>query len=301
MPKADNARKRVSAAAALEPAWRRQVSELRAREADLRLQSAGSAHRFRLAAGRLRGTLSAFRPLLAPDVTDPLTDDLKWVAVPVGDARDAESMRAHVDRWSNLEPQELDISQAPMIKLPEASLQESWRRSIDCFDSERYDALIRALDRFADGPPWLSSAAGRADRVLLPLLRDEWTRFRKKGGKALVHDGDPLPLDRLRAAGDAAERAHGVCVALVPTFGRKVKQMGKAAERVQVLVDQERDAALTQHLLTDAGGQQVGDRDDGFALERLRALETRNGVEVHQKLVRRFREADRKSLRRWLR
>ena len=40
MPKADNARKRVSAAAALEPAWRRQVLELRAREADLRLQSA---------------------------------------------------------------------------------------------------------------------------------------------------------------------------------------------------------------------------------------------------------------------
>ena len=186
MPKADNARKRVSAAAALEPAWRRQVSELRAREADLRLQSGRSAHRFHLAAGRLRSTLSAFRPLLAPDVIDTLTDDLRWVAVPVGDARDAESMLASVDRWSNLEPQGLDISRAPMMKLPDVSFQESWRRSIDCFDSERYDTFIRALDRFADAPPWLSSAAGRADRVLLPLLREEWTRFRKKGGKALA-------------------------------------------------------------------------------------------------------------------
>ena len=168
-----------------------------------------------------------------------------------------------------------------MIKLPEASFQESWRRSIDCFDSERYDAFIRALDRFADAPPWLSSAAGRADRVLLPLLREEWTRFRKKGGKAFARDADPLQLDRLRAAGDAAGRAHWVCVALEPTFGRKVKQMGKAAERVQVLVDQERDAALTQHLLTDAGEQQqLSDGEVGFALERLRALETRSGVEA---------------------
>ena len=241
MPKADNARKRVSAAAALEPAWRRQVSELRAREADLRLQSGRSAHRFHLAAGRLRSTLSAFRPLLAPDVIDTLTDDLRWVAVPVGDARDAESMLASVDRWSNLEPQGLDISRAPMMKLPDVSFQESWRRSIDCFDSERYDTFIRALDRFADAPPWLSSAAGRADRVLLPLLREEWARFRKKGGKAFARDADPLQLGRLRAAGDAAGRAHWVCVALEPTFGRKVKQMGKAAERVQVLVDQERE------------------------------------------------------------
>ena len=93
MPKADNARKRVSAGAALDPTWGRQVSELRAREADLRLQSARSAHRFHLAAGRLRSTLSAFRPLLAPGATDTLIDDLKWVAVPAGDARDAESMR----------------------------------------------------------------------------------------------------------------------------------------------------------------------------------------------------------------
>jgi hypothetical protein len=301
MPKADNARKRVSAAAALEPTWGRQVSEMRAREAELRLQSARSAHRFHLAAGRLRSTLSAFRPLFAPGVIETLTDDLKWVALPAGVARDAESMRERVNRLSNLEPQELDISLAPMIELPEAAFQESWRDSIDCFDSERYDTFIRALDRFADAPPWLPSAAGRADHVLLPLLREEWTRFRRRGGKAFARDADPLELDRLRAGGDAAGRAHWVCVALEPTFGRKVKQMGKAAERVQVLVDEEREAALTQHLLTDAGEHQLSDGEVGSALKRMRALETRSGVELHQELVKQFHEADRKSLRRWLR
>ena len=301
MPKTDNARKRVSAAAALDPGWRRQVSELRAREADLRLQSARSAHRFHLAAGRLRSTLSAFRPLLAPDVVETLTDDLEWIALPAGVARDAESVRERVDRVSELGPQELDTSRAPMIELTGVSFQESWQRSIECFDSERYDAFIRALDRFADAPPWLPSASGRADHVLLPLLREEWTRFRKKGGKALAGDAGPLELDRLRVAGDAAGRAHWVCVTLEPTFGRKVKQMGKAAERVRVLVDEAGEAALTQSLLTGADGRQLGDGEVGLVLERMRALETRRGVELRQELVRQFGEADRKSLRRWLR
>ena len=74
--------------------------------------------------------------------------------------------------------------------------------------------------------------------------------------------------------------------------------MGKAAGRVHVLVDQERDAALTQHLLTDVGEQQrLGDGEVGFALERMRSLETRSGAEqLHQEVVEQFREADRESL-----
>jgi inorganic triphosphatase YgiF len=302
MPKADNARKRRSAAAALEPLWHRQASELRAGEADLRLESPRSAQRLHTAAGRLRNALSAFRPLLADDAVEGLTDDLKWVAQPVGAARDAVGMRGRLLSLSDLEPDGPDISRArdSLVKVLDVSYRESWQRCIDSLDSARYDTLIRALDRFTDAPPWRSAARGRADHVLLPLLRDEWTRFRKKAGKALAHDAGLPQSDRLREAGNAAARAQGVCVALVPTFGRKVKQMGRGAERVAAVLDEQRDVALTQRLLTDAGEQAVSDGDGGFALKRMQALETRNALELHQEFVRQFGEADRKSLRRWL-
>ena len=50
-------------------------------------------HKMRVGTRRLRSALATFRPLLDRAVTDPIRDELKWIAGELGGARDAEVLR----------------------------------------------------------------------------------------------------------------------------------------------------------------------------------------------------------------
>ena len=56
----------------------------------------GGVHKMRVATRRLRNALATHRPLLDRDVTEPVRDELKWLAGALGDARDAEVLQARL-------------------------------------------------------------------------------------------------------------------------------------------------------------------------------------------------------------
>src|SRR5512139_1689251 len=71
-----------------------QVEVLKRRDIDVRRDAHDGVHQLRVAIRRLRSALATFRPLVDREVTDPLREELQWVAVLLGEARDAEVMAA---------------------------------------------------------------------------------------------------------------------------------------------------------------------------------------------------------------
>jgi CHAD domain-containing protein len=300
----DTTRSRPSAADVLTPLWRTQVADLRAREADVRLGHPDAVHRFRVAARRLRSNLAGLRPLLDGTLSNGLERDLQETASAVSAARDVDVVQGRIDLLLQDEAPgpEVDRTRDRLSRLLAAASRDSRQRSVDYLDSPTYDALTRGLDRFSDIPPWSPSADLPAEEALRPLLRKEWTRFRNRGRRALAPDPGigAGQDDLLHEARKAAKRVRYLADSLVPVFGRKAKQLSKAAGRVQVVLGEHQDSVITRALLDEAAALALRDGDETSVITRMRTREALTAAELRTEFVRVFGEADRKSLRRWL-
>ncbi|MCW2790981.1 MAG: domain containing protein [Nocardioides sp.] len=288
----------VSAADALGPLWRRRVADVRLWESELRAQRPEAVHGFRVSTRRLRSCLAGFAPVLDAAMCRALAENLRLTAEAVGGARDVEVLRdriAGLAEGAGSGPAELADRLLPRLQ---ESAAEGRQRSIAHLDSAEYDALVRRLEGFADLPPWQRAAEGRAKEVLRPLLRSEWSRFRKRGRAAL----EPGATDAtLHAARKAAKRARYVSEALVPVFGRKARRLGLAAEGVQDALGEFQDTVVTRAFLVDAGRPvALGAAEHPF-LVRMQEREAEAAGVHRAEFARLFAEADRKSLRAWLR
>ena len=303
MPKPDSGRSRVSAAEVLTPVLAAQVTDLRAWEAGVRFDRPEATHGFRVASRRLRSLLAAFGPLMDEGAAEELGEQLKRAAGAISGARDSEVVQARVDALLRDEPDELDVAGARerLNRLLEHSYQASRQASLDHLDSPEYDAFVRRLESFVDLPAWTEAAQAPAEEVLRPLLRAEWSRFRKRTQRALTGGTVEEQDVRMHDARKTAKRARYVCEALVPLFGRKAQRMAQAAQRVQVVLGDHQDCVLTQRVLGEAGEQAFRDGDNGFLLGRLQAREAATAADLRDEFSRLALAADRKSLRRWLR
>lgn len=303
MLKVDTVRSRWSAADVLTPVWRGQVADLRAFEVDVRLDRPDGVHRFRVAARRLRSNLAGLRPLLDATVVDGLQRGLREAAGSVGAARDADVVRRRVDLLLLDEPDGPDVARSRdrLTSMLAGSSEDSRHRALEYFDGPDYDGLTRRLDRFSDLPPWSPSSQEPAEEALTPLLRKQWSRFRRRGREALATEPGDGSDEDLHEARKAAKRARYLAEALTPVFGRRTKQLAKAAERVQVVLGEYQDSVITRSLLDRAAVAATSEGEDTAALLRMVAREERTAVEVRSAFERRFAEADRASLRRWMR
>jgi CHAD domain-containing protein len=302
MPKSDSGRSRVSAAEVLTPVLTAQVTDLRAWEVGVRLAQPEATHGFRVAARRLRSMLAAFGPLMDQETADELGEQLKRAAGAIGGARDAEIVQARVEVLLREEADDVDVAatrERLTLRL-ENSYEASRQASIEHLDSPGYDAFVRRLEAFVDLSPWTDAAQGRAKKVLRPLLRAEWSRFRKRTRRALAEEAGPEQDVRMHDARKSAKRARYVSESLVPLFGRKAGRMGKAAERVQEVLGDHQDCVLTQRVLGEVGEQAFRDGDNPFLLGRLQAREAAAALELRADFARVAAAADRPSLRRWL-
>ncbi|QWZ08783.1 CHAD domain-containing protein [Nocardioides panacis] len=302
MPKSDSGRSRVSAAEVLAPVLAAQVTDLRAWEVGVRLAQPEATHGFRVAARRLRSMLAAFGPLMDQEAADELAEQLKRAAGAIGGARDSEIVQARVEALLGEEADDLDVAgtRERLSRRLEESYEASRQASIEHLDSPEYDAFVRHLEAFVDLPAWTDAARGRAEKVLRPLLRAEWSRFRKRTQRALTGTPGPEQDVRMHDARKSAKRARYVAESLVPLFGRRARRLGKAAERVQVVLGDHQDCVLTQRVLREVGEQAFRDGENPFLLGRLQAREAAAAADLRADFTRVAAAADRPSLRRWL-
>ena len=286
-----------SAGCAVQAHLAEQVEELLARAATTRLDRPDALHRMRVATRRLRSALVTFRPLLERSRTDPLRDELRWLAGVLGVARDAEVMHARLRDLLAAEPD--DLVDDGLRQRVDLRMTERYRAAhdavLEALDGDRSLRLLAALERLAAAPPFRPRAADDAADVLPHLVRRTWRRLDRTMSAAERAPRGPAQDELLHRVRKDAKRSRYAAEAVVPVVGRDARRYAKAVARLQESLGDFQDGVVTRQVLRELAADGAG----GFVLGRLHALEQGRA----EAAVARWPEAraavSRERLRRW--
>ena len=140
----------------------------------------------RVATRRLRSAFKTYRKVLDRAVTDPIGEELKWLAGELGVDRDQEVLTERLQS-------RIDACPGPCCSAPSAGGCASGpsprlRRpppAVAVLDSKRYLALLDSLDALLADPPLLKAAGGAADRVIPKAVLKDYDRLAARVDHAL--------------------------------------------------------------------------------------------------------------------
>ncbi|MGH3365620.1 MAG: CHAD domain-containing protein, partial [Nocardioidaceae bacterium] len=292
-----------SAAAVVGTRLREQLAEIKYRDPQVRRDVPDSVHRMRVAMRRLRSALATFRPLLDREKSEPLRDELRWVAGVLGRARDAEVMHERVVAALAEEPVELVVG--PVARRVDGQLGGTYRdalaRSVEAMTSERYFTLIDRLDVLVAEPPWSTLADQPADQVLPGLVGKDYKRLRRRVAAAADALDQDSRVARLHDVRKATKRARYAAETVEPVYGEDARRFVTACKRVQSLLGEHHDAVVTQPVLRQMGMQAYLDGDNAFSYGLLYGRQQEDAARTEWLYDDAWRRASRKKLRRWLR
>ncbi|MGW8886806.1 CYTH and CHAD domain-containing protein [Streptomyces sp. NPDC055749] len=233
----DYVRAQIEAVIAYDPAVRRDLPD--------------SVHQMRVATRRLRSAFKTYRKILDRTVTDPIGDELKWLAAELGVDRDQEVLDARFHALTAALPRTLLLGPVrSRLRLWSVARRSGSRRHIVAvLDSKRYLALLDTLDALLAAPPLLPAAA-RPPRDALPraVLKD-YERLATRIGHALDqppgHDRD-LAMHEARKA---AKRARYAGEAARPALGKPAKRFAKRMKAVQTVLGVHQDSVVARDAL----------------------------------------------------
>ena len=149
-----------------------QVEELLGQDPRVRRDQPDAVHKMRVATRRLRSALGTFRPLLDRERTDPLRDELRWLAGELGEVRDTEVLHERLRRL--VAEQDPALVVGPVAARVDTELDARYRTAHDRvlaeLESDRYVALLDALVALLEAPP-LHRWRGAGRRRAAPLVR----------------------------------------------------------------------------------------------------------------------------------
>ena len=238
-----------------------------------------AVHKMRVATRRLRSALATFRPLLDRAQTDPLRDELKWIATELGGARDAEVLRERLLAEIAAEPDELVLG--PIASRISTELQSDHQRAhgrlVEALNSTRYFRLLDRLDALVFDPPFTADAGGKARTVLTTCVRKAYRRVSK-----LVQHGPPEdPAQRdgwYHEIRKAAKRLRYAGESVAPAFGQPAVVLAERGEALQEVLGEHQDSVVARSALRELGVRLHLDGDNAFTIGRLHALEQVRGM-----------------------
>ena len=252
-----------------------QRNALREAEIALRRGDPEGVHDLRVATRRIRSALATFRPLVDTAVTEPVRDELRWVAEELGRARDAEIVVDRVRRRLDDEPgltvggsarREVLAAVAGVARVTHAHVEE-------VLGSGRYAAVVHAVDDLVRRLPLTSAAGGNAGDVALSRVQAEANRLWRNAAAAHEeHDAsrrEPLLHEvrkvakRLRYAAEAGQPYDA---------GGWLERVAEAAAEVQTVLGEHHDAAVAATAVR-AVAQATEDPAVAMACGQIAALE----------------------------
>ncbi|TKV59202.1 CYTH and CHAD domain-containing protein [Nakamurella flava] len=278
-----------------------QIDALLARDPEARRDEPDGVHKMRVATRRLRSALATYRPLLDREVTDPIRDELKWIAGELGGPRDAEVLRERLIGALSQEPDDLVFG--PIAARITETLQSDHRSAHDellvALDSDRYWALLDALDELAQQPPFTELAGQPADEVITARVRKAFRRVR-----ALVDAGEPEGAEHrdewFHEIRKAAKRLRYAAESAAPAFGEKATALATAAEDLQEVLGEHQDSVVARQVLRDMAARFFLDGENTFSIGRLHAREQYLARDMEERFPQVWSAVSHKKLRRWL-
>jgi len=282
-----------------------QVAELFRRDSEVRRGVPDAVHQVRVACRRLRGALATFGPLVDPAITDPLRDELRWLAHSLGAARDAEVVHDRLRAMVAQEPSDLLVGPVRRrIDRTYATRARENNASVDAvLGSDRYLALLAGLDTLVAAPPWTHRADDSARDVALRRIRKDWKRLQRRVTTAQASTGvDELAAhdEALHAARKAAKRLRYSCEAVEPVWGKEARRLRKSAQHITRVLGERQDTVVSRHDLAAISSAAQAADESTFTYGRLHAREEALAETLQLEFDRVWRKASRSKVRAWL-
>ncbi|MFJ3894154.1 MULTISPECIES: CHAD domain-containing protein [unclassified Streptomyces] len=212
-----------------------------------------SVHRMRVATRRLRSTFRSFGKVLDRAATDPIGEELRWLAGELGVDRDREVMTERLTTVLGELPRTL-ISGPVRTRLrtwANARRGGSRRRLIGVLDSRRYLALLDTLDALIAEPPLLKDAAGKPEKAVAKAVRKDFGKVSALVAEALEA---PPGADRdlaLHEARKKAKRTRYAAEAATPALGASARALAKSMKSLTSLLGEHQDSVMVRVTLRE--------------------------------------------------
>ncbi|MET8095350.1 CYTH and CHAD domain-containing protein [Streptomyces sp. NPDC005236] len=212
-----------------------------------------SVHSMRVATRRMRSTFRSYGKILDRAVTDPIGDELKWLAGELGVDRDQEVLTERLTESLGRLPRTL-LSGPVRTRLrtwAHARHGGSRRRLIAVLDGKRYMALLTRLDELVTDPPLLKTAGGDPGKVIAKAVRKDFGKVSDLVEQALDR---PPGADRDHAMHEArkkAKRTRYAAEAASPALGGPAAGLVKSMKSLQSLLGDHQDSVMTRDALRE--------------------------------------------------
>lgn len=275
-----------------------QVRAIAGHDPAVRRDEEDSVHQMRVSTRRLRSALKSFRRELDRTVTDPVGDELKWLAAVLGAERDREVLAERlVQRLTELPPgQATETVRARLSGGSGPSHTDARATLLRELDGARYFALLDTLDALLADPPLLEAAGAPAHEAVTRAVRRDHRRLRRDIDHALGLDTGHERDLALHEARKAAKRARYSSEAARPVLGKPAVKHTRRMKHVQQLLGEHQDSVIAHEALDRLAGQARAEAAAEQELAALGALARRErdlALEAEARLPEVWRKSDR--------
>lgn len=276
-----------------------QAAALAASDPAVRRDRPDAVHQLRVATRRLRSAFRAYREVLDPTVTDPVADELKWLAAELGVDRDQEVLAERLTARIDALPDALLLGpvRGRLRIWTVAGRTGSRRRTEDVLDGARYPALLDALDALLTAPPLLPAADRPAAQVLPAAVLRAHRRLAARIGHALaLPPGEPRDL-AMHDARKAAKRVRYAAEAAAPALGPPATLCAQRTKAVQTVLGDHQDSVTARRALRTLAIQAQAAGEPSFTWGLLYGQEAAQAAERERELPKVWAKASAVDLR----
>ncbi|WP_149830559.1 CYTH and CHAD domain-containing protein [Streptomyces tailanensis] len=216
-----------------------------------------SVHSMRVATRRLRSTFKSYGKVLDRAVTDPIGDELKWLAGELGVDRDQEVLTERLTEALADLPESLVTGPVRTRLRTWAETDGAGARSglIAILDGQRYLDLLDSLDAVIADPPLLKAAFKDPEKVIRKAVERGFGKVSALVEEALAH---PSGADRdvpMHEARKKAKRARYAAEAATPLLGGPAKDLVRDMKSLQNHLGDHQDSVMARETLREIAFQ----------------------------------------------
>lgn len=227
---------------------RQLFSEFLAREPGTRLgEDPEELHQMRVAARRLRSTIGLFEPAIAPRLRW-LTDELRWAAGVLGDARDLQVQEETLGGALSTSGPGEAAALRPLVGGLQESAGQAQSDVVAALDSQRYQSLVRRMTAA------LRDGYDSGDEASLPVsvfasqaLRRRFKSVRKQASR-IIADSPDTDLHELRIR---AKKLRYALETFQPMYGSRTRRMIARTKALQDLLGEHQDHAFAREWMRE--------------------------------------------------
>ncbi|SDO86098.1 CHAD domain-containing protein [Streptomyces sp. cf386] len=252
----------------------------------VRQDAEDSVHSMRVATRRMRSTFKSFGKVLDREVTDPIGDELKWLAGELGVDRDREVLHERLSAA-------LDEIPHTLVSGPVAERVSHWAgdrpggasgRLIGVLDSHRYLTLLDTVDALLADPPLLEAAGKKPGKALSKAVKKDFRKVTGLVEQALELDPGSDRDVAIHEARKKTKRTRYAAEAATPALGKSAKDLVKTMKSLQNLLGEHQDSVMARGTLRELSAVAHAAGESAFTYGLLYGREEQRAAAVEAEL-----------------